>query len=139
MINRIYRSLFVYTTGFYELIRENIGEFWEELDVIVFYLAHSKHKFSTVTSILKVFTILLEYASRSDYKTILTAISSEHKEEVKALTDEIEEIKAEYKTKMAEAQNIEIDLKETISKLNKANFEEKDKRMRLEAEIIDNK
>jgi len=71
MVNRIYRALFVYSVGFYELIKK--------------CLSHSKQKYAIVTSIWKVFSILLEYCCKSDYRMLIQKISEEHKEKMDAL------------------------------------------------------
>ena len=61
LIDRIYRALFVYSVGFYELIKTTIK--------------HSTTKLSCVTSLWKVFAILLEYCCRTDYRMLLTKIT----------------------------------------------------------------
>jgi hypothetical protein len=47
VVDRIFRALFVYSIGFYELMNK--------------CLAHTKNKYCTITSIWKVYSILLEY------------------------------------------------------------------------------
>ena len=69
-INRLYKSLFVYSTGFNELIRE--------------ILTHSDNAYSSVTNIWRVFSILLEYSCKSDYEMIIGSID-------KTIRDEIED------------------------------------------------
>ena len=69
-INRLYKSLFVYSTGFNELIRE--------------ILTHSENAYSSVTNIWRVFSILLEYSCKSDYEMIIGSID-------KTIRDEIED------------------------------------------------
>ena len=64
-IDRIYRALFVYSVGFYELINK--------------VMAHTEKKYTTITNIWKVFAILLEYCCRTDYTLLIQAISREHK------------------------------------------------------------
>jgi hypothetical protein len=46
-VDRVYRSLFVYSVGFYELIKQLVN--------------HCQKKYSIITSIWKVFSVLLEY------------------------------------------------------------------------------
>ena len=60
LIDRIYRALFVYSVGFYELIKNT--------------LKHSTTKLSCVTSLWKVFAILLEYSCRTDYRMLIQKI-----------------------------------------------------------------
>jgi len=63
MVDRIYRALFVYSVGFYEMIKK--------------CLDHTGKKFSVITAIWKVFSILLEYCCRSDYRMLISSISEE--------------------------------------------------------------
>ena len=56
-INRIYRSLFVYSVGFYEMLKK---------------MTHNTNGSLTVcTSIWKVFSICLEFCCRTDYKMLV--------------------------------------------------------------------
>lgn len=57
MVDRIYRCLYVYTFGFYELIKEAT----KSLD---------SNKVTVQTKIWKVYHILLEHACETDYKLI---------------------------------------------------------------------
>ena len=50
--DRVYKALFVYSVGFYELIRK--------------CLQHTEKKYTIVTSIWKVYSILLKYCCRTD-------------------------------------------------------------------------
>jgi len=59
-IDRIYRALFVYSVGFYELMRK--------------CLEHTEQKYAAITSIWKVFCILLEYCCRTDYRMLVSEI-----------------------------------------------------------------
>ena len=56
-VDRIYRCLFVYSLGFYEMIKKLI--------------LHSNQKYSLVTRIWKVFAVLLEYCCVTDYKMMI--------------------------------------------------------------------
>lgn len=71
MIDRIYRSLFVYSVGFYELIKKS--------------LEHTEKKYTIITSIWKVYSILLEYCCRTDYRMLISEISKEHKAKIDKL------------------------------------------------------
>ena len=71
LIDRVYRALFVYSVGFYELIKK--------------CLQHTEKKYSMITNIWKVFAILLEYCCRTDYRMLISEISKEHKSELDAL------------------------------------------------------
>ncbi len=83
-INRIYRSLFVYSVGFYELINS--------------CLEHTNKKYSMITNIWKVFAILLEYCCRTDYSMLISEISKEHKKEM-------EDLDRDYQKKSEEQAN----------------------------------
>ena len=65
LVNRVYRALFVYSVGFYELIKK--------------CLQHTEKKYTIITNIWKVFAILLEYCCRTDYRMLISEISKEHK------------------------------------------------------------
>jgi hypothetical protein len=73
-VDRIYRALFVYSVGFYELIKK--------------VMMHCDKKYTVITSIWKVFAILLEYCCRTDYRLLIQAISKEHKDELDRLEKE---------------------------------------------------
>lgn len=64
LADRIYRALFVYSVGFYELIKK--------------CLAHTGKKYTIITAIWKVFSILLEYCCRTDYRMLIQEISKEY-------------------------------------------------------------
>jgi ABC-type phosphate/phosphonate transport system ATPase subunit len=59
-IDRVYRALFVYSVGFYELIDK--------------CLEHTNKKYTIIVSIWKVFSILLEYCCRTDYRMMISKI-----------------------------------------------------------------
>ena len=58
MIDRLYRALFVYSVGFYELIKK--------------CLQHTKNKYTIIIAMWKVFSILLEYCCRTDYRMLIS-------------------------------------------------------------------
>ena len=74
MVYRVYRALFVYSVGFYELVRK--------------CLDHTDKKYTIITNIWKVFAILLEYCCRTDYRMLISEISKEHKSELDKLDRE---------------------------------------------------
>lgn len=65
-IDRIYRGLFVYSIGFYEMVHK--------------CLSHAKNKYTMLSSVWKVFSILLEYCCKSNYQMMISKISTEHQE-----------------------------------------------------------
>ena len=64
MVDRIYRGLFVYSIGFYEMINK--------------CLANAKNKYSLLSAIWKVYAILLEYCCKSNYQMLIAKIGTEH-------------------------------------------------------------
>lgn len=77
LVDRLYRALFVYSVGFYELINK--------------CLEHTANrKYTIIVSIWKVFAILLEYCCRTDYRTMIQKIVQENDEQREALTKEFE-------------------------------------------------
>ena len=63
LVDRVYRALFVYSVGFYELIKK--------------CLQHTDKKYTLITNIWKVFAILLEYCCRTDYQMLISEISND--------------------------------------------------------------
>lgn len=80
-VDRIYRALFVYSVGFYELIKK--------------CLEHTEKKYTIITALWKVYSILLEYCCRTDYRMLISEISKEHKRE-------IEELELKYQARFTE-------------------------------------
>lgn len=56
-VDRVYRGLFVYSVGFYELLNK--------------CLQHTDKKYTVITALWKVFSILLEYCCRTDYRMLI--------------------------------------------------------------------
>jgi hypothetical protein len=67
-IDRIYRALFVYSLGFYEMMNKTLG--------------HSRKKNNFKSAIWKVFSILLEYCCKSNYQMLVRKIQAEHREAI---------------------------------------------------------
>jgi hypothetical protein len=67
-VDRIYRALFVYSLGFYEMLNKA--------------LANSPQKNSFQSSLWKVFSILLEYCCKTNYQMLVSKIQAEHREEL---------------------------------------------------------
>ena len=123
-IDRIYRSLFVYSVGFYELIKS--------------LLQHTQKKYNMITNIWKVFAILLEYCCRTDYRMLISEISKEHKAA-------LEQLDRDYQKKAEEQANNEKVLKENLDIQQKMceeiqrEFEkEKHHRIKLEEDYTQN-
>ena len=63
-IDRVYRGLFVYSMGFYELLQKIIS--------------HSPNKYTVVTNLWRVYAVLLEYCNRSDYKMLISQVQADN-------------------------------------------------------------
>jgi hypothetical protein len=59
-VDRIYRCLFVYSAGFFEMLKKVLDQ--------------SENNFSIITQIWKVFQVLLEYSCKTDYKIMMATI-----------------------------------------------------------------
>ena len=64
MIDRIYRGLFVYSIGFYEMLNKA--------------LSNAHNKYTLLSNIWKVYSILLEYCCKANYKTLISQITTEN-------------------------------------------------------------
>lgn len=98
LVDRIYRALFVYSVGFYELVGR--------------CLEHTEKKYTIITNIWKVYSILLEYCCRTDYRMLISEISKEHK-------SELDKLDREYQIKFQEQANNERILKENQDLITK--------------------
>ena len=123
-IDRIYRSLFVYSVGFYELIKN--------------CLQHTQKKYTLITNIWKVFAILLEYCCRTDYRMLISEISKEHKAA-------LEQLDRDYQKKSEEQANNEKVLKENLDtqqkmceELQREMMNEKQMRLKLQEDFTQN-
>ena len=65
MIDRLYKSLFVYSIGFFEMLNS--------------LLVNTKNPFENMTNIWKVYAILLEYSCKADYKLVINQIENKYK------------------------------------------------------------
>jgi hypothetical protein len=70
MVDRVYRALFVYSVGFYELIKKCLNHTKQE------------KKYTKITAIWKVFSILLEYCCRTDYQMYIKKISEQYEDKI---------------------------------------------------------
>lgn len=110
-IDRLYRSLFVYSIGFYQLIQT--------------ILKHSFSKYSVVTGIWKVYAILLEYCCQLDYEMIVTTLNSEKK-------DEIEQMESDFMLQINKLEEKEKEMQNNIT-FAKIQLQEVQKELRNEA------
>ena len=121
-VDRIYRCLFVYSMGFYEMIYKVI--------------MHSNQKYSLITRVWKVFAVLLEYCCQTDYKMMIAQINVQH-------DGEMEKLRARFDDTLLDYIENEKILKGNIKTLQKENEDlEKDRmneralRIRLEEEYM---
>lgn len=114
----------MYSVGFYELIKS--------------CLKFTEKKYSMITNIWKVFSILLEYCCRTDYRMLISEISKEHK-------SELENLDREYQKKSEEQANNEKVLKENLDtqqkmceELQREMMNERQLRLKLEEDYQQN-
>ena len=99
-IDRIYRGLFVYSIGFYEMLNKA--------------LSHAKNKYTLLSSIWKVYSILLEYCCKSNYQMLIAEISAEHQQK-------LEEMEKNFHDEIRMLNTNEKDLKLSLDELQKEN------------------
>ncbi|CDW82237.1 UNKNOWN [Stylonychia lemnae] len=96
-VNRIYRSLFVFSVGFYELMTECT----KYLDV---------NRVTVQSQIWKVFQVLLEYCCKTDYQLITQQMEKNHQ-------GEVEDIENKYREVIQKLENSESELKKEMRRL----------------------
>ncbi|OMJ77366.1 hypothetical protein SteCoe_23064 [Stentor coeruleus] len=109
-IDRLYRSLFIYSIGFYQQIQK--------------ILEHSNKKYNIITGIWKVYAILLEYCCQLDYQMIIKTLDIEKK-------GEIERIELDYQNQIINLESREKELKDNID-FSKFQLQEIQKTLRTE-------
>ena len=109
-VDRLYRSLFVYSIGFYQLIQK--------------ILEHTNKKYTIVTGVWKVYAILLEYCCQLDYQMIITTLNLEKREE-------IEQLETDFQAQISKIENHEKELEENILAA-KEQMEEMEKELNAE-------
>ena len=84
-IDRVYRALFVYSVGFFEFLKR--------------MLSNTSRNYAMITSIWKVYQVLLEYCCKTDYRILIAELTDRHNfelEDVKRTNHEkIETLKKE--------------------------------------------
>ena len=84
-INRVYRGLFVYSVGFFELLKK--------------CAAHTQNKGTLVSTIWRVYAILIEYCCKTDYNMVISEVSRDFQTKIAVLEKQIEVAKASYSEK----------------------------------------
>lgn len=121
-VDRIYKSLFVYSIGFFQLIRK--------------ILEHTRNQYTIVTGVWKVYAILLEYCCQFDYEMIIKTLNLEKKEEMSAVEQEYKEqiLKMEEHERQVLANFTQT--KNHVADLQKDLMDEIRKREELEDELL---
>jgi hypothetical protein len=117
-ISRLYKWMFIYSVGFNELLKTILG--------------HSKNKTGLITSIWKVFAILMEYWWKIDYQALVNQLWDKHKEEIKELDKSYDDKIKEMSEEIKELHEKIEEQKQTFEILEKEKKEEVDKRMMAE-------
>lgn len=76
-VDRIYRGLFVYSIGYYEMLQR--------------CLHHASNKYILLSSMWRVFAILLEYCCKSNYQMMISKLNEEHRAAIDGLEKEFTE------------------------------------------------
>ena len=85
LINRVYRGLFVYSVGFFELLKK--------------WTLHAKSNTSLAATIWRVYAILLEYCCKTDYNMMISEVSKNSLEEIQRLQNQIEQNQLAFQEK----------------------------------------
>jgi len=107
--DRLYRAMFVYSQGFYQLIKSIVKD--------------ASNDFVLMSSIWKVYLILLEYCNKVDYRALITKLNSKHEQEINNIETRYN-TQIEIVSKKLELHNSDIKFLETkMKKLNSENEE----------------
>jgi hypothetical protein len=60
-VDRVYRGLFVYSIGFYEMLQKSVS--------------HATHKYTLLANIWKVYSILMEYCCKTNYRMLINEVT----------------------------------------------------------------
>jgi len=75
-VNRLYRSFFVYSIGFFQLVKGVVED--------------CKNSFVLSSSIWKVYMIILEYCNKVDYRTLISKLNIQNQRKVGEITKKFE-------------------------------------------------
>ena len=112
MIDRLYRALFVYSVGFYELITK-ITKFNNKEQ------SESKRT-KIISSVWTVYSILLEFWWKSDYRLLISQLASEYEKQKQTLKDIIEKNNDMFLDKEAELRDQFKDMQKDYEELQQA-------------------
>lgn len=79
LTNQVYRGLFVYSVGFFELLKK--------------CAAHATHKGILVATIWRVYAVLIEYCCKNDYNMVISEVTRDFQNQITELEKQIETIK----------------------------------------------
>ena len=97
-MDRIYRGLFVYSIGYYEMLQRCLHH------------AASTSKYTLLSSLWRVFAILLEYCCKSNYQMLISKLNQQH-------TEAIDELEREFTEQLSKLNNNEKQLKDSLDTL----------------------
>jgi len=124
-VNRIYRSLFVYTVGFSELIKTS--------------LEHSDNNYILIANIWKVFSILLEYSGKSEYQLMVSKMGEAHRQQIEEANEKFDLKLLKYIMNERELREANQDLQEKLNNAEENEKKHKDIIEKLQDEISENK
>ena len=121
-ISRIYRALFVYSVGFFEFLKK--------------ILQSTDKNFQLITSIWKVYQVLLEYCCKTGYRILLAEMTDKHHEEMTEMQkSHKEKIEAYRRDLMIMRGNLEMQQNQ-CDEFEKDRDQEKTLRLKLEEEYM---
>lgn len=74
-VDRIYRSLFVYSVGFFELLKQQMSNCSDE------------NSLTLLMNLWKAYGVLLEYSCKTEYRLLISRVTSQNEIEKQALSD----------------------------------------------------
>jgi chromosome segregation ATPase len=120
-VDRVFRALFVYSIGFYQLINKAMG--------------HVANKNVLVAGIWKVYSILLEYCCYKDYQMVVKTLVLEREQEVARIGDEFrQQLDVLAKNESFLLENLE-ELREQLNQAQGLLVQETHRREELEEEM----
>ena len=123
-VDRIYRSLFVYSVGFFEMLKK--------------MLSTTGKNFTIITQIWKVFNVLLEYCCKTDYRILIAEITDKYNSDIEMCQRQFKERIQKYvDDEFVLKQNMET-MRDYNDQLEKERQSEKTLRLKLEEEYMQN-
>lgn len=75
LVDRIYRSLFVYSVGFFELLKQQMTNCSEE------------NSLTLLMNLWKAYGVLLEYSCKTEYRLLISRVTAQNETEKQAISD----------------------------------------------------